>query len=65
MLKTENGIGAISKEFIKKELDEGIFKILDTDFKLPRVEFGLYYNRANKFEELDNFINVIKQDFLN
>ena len=64
MLKTENGIGAISKEFIKKELDEGIFKILDTDFKLPKVEFGLYYNKSNKFEELDNFINLIKHDFL-
>ena len=65
MLKTENGIGTISKEYIKKELDEGIFKILDTDFKLPKVEYGLYYNKANKFEELDNFINLIKHDFLN
>lgn len=64
MLKTENAIGAISKEFIKEEIDGGVFKILDTNFKLPKVEFGLYYNKANQFEELDNFINLIKQDFL-
>ena len=63
MLKTENGIGAISKEFIQKELDEGVFKVLDIDFKLPKVEFGLYYNKTAKFEELDKFINIIKQDF--
>lgn len=63
MLKVEKGVGAISKQFIQKEIDEGIFKVLDTDFKLPKVDFGIYYNTDAKSKELDSYIKLVKADF--
>ena len=45
MVKKENCIGMIPKEYIQKELDEGIFKILKTDFRISETEMGIYYNK--------------------
>ena len=65
VLKIENRIGSISKEFIKKELQDGTFKILKTNFSLPKQEYGLYYNKKNKFKELNNYIKLIEKEFNN
>ena len=63
LLKVENHIGAFSKDYLKKELEDGTFKILRTNFSLPKREFGIYYNKKNKFKELNNLIKIIENEF--
>ena len=63
MIKNEDIIGMIPKEYIQNEIDEGTFKILKTDFKISETEIGIYYNKNNKFKELEDFIKIIKEDF--
>ena len=65
ILKFENGIGAISKEFIEKELADGTYNILKTSFSLPKEEYGIYYNKKNKFKELNNLIKMLEKEFNN
>ncbi len=65
ILKFENGIGAISKEFIEKELADGTYNILKTNFSLPKEEYGVYYNKKNKFKELSNLIKMLEKEFNN
>ena len=65
ILKIENQIGAITKEYIKKELDDGTFKELKTSFSLPKVEYGIYYNKNNRFKELNTFIKFLENEFNN
>lgn len=62
LVKNEGCIGMIPREYIKKELDEGIFNVLDTDFNISETEFGIYYNKNNKFKELNDLIKIIMQD---
>lgn len=63
MVKNEDCIGMIPKEYIQKEIDEGIFKVLKTDFSISKTEFGVYYNKNNRFKELDEIIKIIKENF--
>lgn len=63
MIKNENIIGMIPKEYIQKELDDGIFKVLKTDFQISETEIGVYYNKNNMFKELNDLIKIIMQDF--
>ena len=65
ILKFENGIGAISKEFIEKELADGTYNILKTNFSLPKEEYGIYYNKKNKYKELNNLIKMLEKEFNN
>ena len=53
----------IPKEYIQKELDDGIFKVLKTDFQISETEIGVYYNKNNMFKELNDLIKIIMQDF--
>ena len=63
MIKHEECIGMIPKEYINKELDEGTFKILKTDFSISETEIGIYYNKKNMYKELNDLIKIIIQDF--
>ena len=51
ILKNEDGIGVITKEYIKEELKENKLAILKTDFEFKPMEFGIYINKENKFKE--------------
>lgn len=62
LLKKEDIIGIITKEYIKDELEANKLNILKTDFELEPIEFGIYYNVKNNFKELQILINMIKNE---
>jgi len=64
ILKTEDSIGIITKEYIKDELEENKLAILKTDFEFEPMEFGIYINKENKFKELKDLIKIMKKEFL-
>lgn len=64
ILKTEDSIGLITKEYIKDELKENKLAILKTDFEFDPMEFGIYINKENKFKELKDLIKIMKNKFL-
>ena len=64
ILKTEDSIGLITKEYIKDELKENKLAILKTDFEFKPMEFGIYINKENKFKELKDLIKIMKNEFL-
>ena len=47
ILKTEDSIGIITKEYIKDELEGNKLAILKTDFEFEPMEFGIYINKEN------------------
>ena len=61
ILKTEDSIGIITKEYIKDELEGNKLAILKTDFEFEPMEFGIY---INKFKELKDLIKIMKNEFL-
>ena len=65
ILKKEEAIGFLTKEFIQEELDENKIEIIKTSFEIDPTEFGIYYNKNNKFEQLSNFIECIKKECKN
>ena len=64
ILKTEDSIGIITKEYIKDELKENRLAILKTDFEVTPMEFGIYVNKENKFKELKDLIKIMKKEFV-
>lgn len=63
IVKNNDGIGLVTKEFVAQEIKNNEIKILDIDFKITPIEFGIYLNR-NSFKELKQFVDVIKHHFL-
>lgn len=63
IIQDNEGIGLLTKEFIKKEIQDKQIRILDTEFKIKPIEFGMYLN-DNKFKELNQFVQIIKNYFL-
>lgn len=64
ILKNEDSIGIITKEYIKDELKEKKLAILKTDFEFKPMEFGIYVNRENKFKELKDLIGIMKDEIM-
>lgn len=64
LLKTEDIIGIITKEYIKNELETNKLSILKTNFELEPIDFGIYYNIENRFKELQILIDIIKNESL-
>ena len=64
ILKNEDSIGIITKEYIQDELKENKLALLKTDFELEPMEFGIYINIDNKFKELKDLIKVMKKEFM-
>lgn len=64
ILKNEDSIGIITKEYIKDELEEGKLSILKTDFELEPLEYGIYININNRFKELNDLIRIMKDEFI-
>jgi len=64
IIQDNEGIGLLTKEFMKKEIRDKQIRILDTEFKIKPIEFGMYLN-GSKFKELNQFVEIIKDYFLN
>ena len=64
LLKSEDIIGIITKEYIRNELETNKLSILKTNFELKPIDFGIYYNTENFFKELKILIDIIKNESL-
>ena len=62
VLKKEEVLGFVTPEFIKEELDSKRLAIVKTDFEIPSNEYGIYYNKNNKFQALENLIDCILKE---
>lgn len=62
LLQEEDSIGLITKEYIEKELNNNEIIELKTDFHISKIEYGIYINKNNKFNELNKLINIIKKN---
>lgn len=65
VVKNTNGIGLVTKEFVSEEIIKNDLCILDTEFTIRPIEFGIYINKDNKFEDLKRFIQIVKNTFAN
>lgn len=64
VIKNSDGIGLVTKEFVSEEIMKNNLCILNTEFKINPIEFGIYINNDNKFENLNAFIQIIKDKFI-
>ena len=64
IIKNTNGIGLMTKEYISKQLKEKEIVELNTIFKIKPIEFGIYINKENKFNELKELIKLIENSIL-
>ncbi len=64
IIKNTNGIGLMTREYIEKELKEKEITELKTTFKIEPIEFGIYINNENKFNELKELIKLIENDII-
>ena len=62
ILKQDEALGFTTQEFVKEELDNKKIAIVNTDFDIPTSEYGIYYNKNNRFQALDNLIECIKKE---
>ena len=62
LLKKEEAIGFLTKEFIQEELDENKLEVLKVSFKIEPTEYGIYYNKNNKFKQLNELIECILEE---
>lgn len=60
LFKVRDIIAVITKEYVEDKLANNELDILDVDFSLPPVEYGIYYNVNNRFKELNNLIEILK-----
>lgn len=63
LLKVRDIVTVITKEYVEEKLADNELHILDVGFTLPNAEFGVYYNVNNKFKELNDFIEILKNNF--
>ena len=62
LLKFRDIIGVVTKEYIEDELSNNDLKVLDVGFLLEPTEYGIYYNVNNKYKELNNLIEILKEN---
>lgn len=60
ILKNTEGIGLVTKEFLKEEIEENKMIILQTEFEIKPIEYGIYINTTNQFKELNELIEIIR-----
>lgn len=62
LLKVRDIITVITKEYVEEKIADNELCVLDVGFSLPNAEFGLYYNVNNKFKELNDLIEILKNN---
>lgn len=62
IIKNNGGVGLVTKEYVKKELEDHIVIELKTEFDISKIEYGIYINKNNRFSQLNKLINTIKND---
>lgn len=59
----DNCVGEANSIYLQKEIKNKLFTVLDTDFKIPSTEIGIYYRKDNSSLELKKLIKIIKKNF--
>ena len=62
LLKFRDIICVVTKEYVEDKLANNELKILDVGFELEPAQYGIYYNVNNKFKELNNLIEILKEN---
>ena len=62
LLKVRDIVTVITKEYVEEKLADNELRVLDVGFSLPNAEFGVYYNVNNKFKELNDLIEILKNN---
>ena len=65
IIKNNDGVGLVTKEFVEEEIKKHNLCILNTEFHIKPIEFGIYINRERKFKELNKFVEIIENHFTN
>lgn len=60
LLKCRDIIAVVTKEYIEDQLETNELHLLDLGISLDPAEYGIYYNVNNKFKELDDLIENLK-----
>lgn len=63
IIKNNDGVGLVTKEFVEEEMNKYNLCIVNTQFHIKPIEFGIYINRERKFKELNTFIQIIEKHF--
>lgn len=59
----DNCVGEANTKYLEKEINQKMFTVLKTEFKIPSAEIGIYYRKDNSSKELKNLIRIIKKKF--
>ena len=59
----DNCVGIANCKYLSQEIQEKLFTELNTEFKIPSTEIGIYYRRDYSSNELKNLIKIIKNNF--
>ena len=63
ILENGNGIGIITKAYVKEELEKEKVKELKTNFNIESSEIGIYSLKNEKFNQLKDFIKILIDKF--
>lgn len=59
----DNCVGEANLKYLEKEINQKLVTVLDTSFKLPEVEVGIYYRKDSTSKALRNLIKIIKNNY--
>ena len=62
LLKFRDIIAVVTKEYVEDKLANNELNELDVGFSLAPAEYGIYYNVNNKFKELNDLIEILKNN---
>lgn len=62
LLKLKDIIAVLTKEYIEEKLENNELQLLDVGFTFAPTECGVYYNVNNKYKELNNLIEILKDN---
>lgn len=62
--KYKDCVGEANCLYLEKEIENNDVTVLNTNFKIPSTEFGIYYRKDNSSAELKKLIKIIKKRFL-
>ncbi len=62
LLKFRDIMAVVTKEYVEEKLENNKLSLLDVGFSLAPAEYGVYYNVNNKYKELNNLIEILKDN---
>ncbi len=64
LIKENDYIGLASENYICHELKSGQLSKVQTEFKIPPIDFGIYVNKSNITNELKLLVNTLKKAYV-